>query len=924
VLEGTIQGPNIEAELLLNLTNFVGNLSKAHGQLNKTVKEMGNRIDRFAKTNAKASKEISEGWWARFGVVALGFTVAYRAMNAFEAFLRKLVDTFGDAIRESGELASYQAKLSMWYQMLSGTGESFSTVMGKAAVNMRALADASVHSLSSLEELTTGFDELGQAGLIVSASNTKVFADLVSFTKLVAQTTGSTTRQIRQEFQALAQGQIKTTDILARTLKRLGILSKEDIKDLRNMVNTSEILTRVAESISGYWRDVESVILRADPAQALQFWEKSLRAIIRETISLKSESKGLRNIFAETFVKHAERFRRTISREQLSALGLFIEDLNKILDAALGAFEALLRNFGLISIAAQELYRRLKPLLQVFVSFMILQVINKLLVGFGRGLKSLWVFTTGKWIGRLAGVSGIVLLAVTAFQTLEKHLRGLPKVFSDAIDEIKSKMPEFQKQVNKIWDSFKDKWKSWNEEIAAAGKKVNEFMMWMSRGLNMIARKLGVSKEVADKIFPTEWEVSEASKRSAEAINNGLRNLYGGISGTLKEGEDAVVSGLTKAWEKAREFVAGEGKDFAQDFLANLNSNIEVSAKVVRGVVEKFLTHIFKGVKFPKLSAEEFNKYTSMLAKAYKGLLPVIQRQRDVSVDALRELRDAFKREMSNLTRIYGVGTAMLREKQMELAKAYRRSLQETIYGKELSEKAKNEVNALMDAINKALGPRLLYGWNAVVDGLKNGLYEIKQDVMNVSKSIQGAFTSAFDGMSSAIADFVFEGKNSFADFAKSVLRMLTELSIRMMLFQSMMTIIGWFPGKGSVKQPGFLTKGGAYGGLAAGSKMHAGGVVGETVFPVRMISAEAFASAVRLHNGLRADEFPAILQRGETVLPRGVEPQVVPTYNVIINALDSQSFAEFARRNPQGFLGPILDLMKTNRRMRNTMRGVL
>jgi hypothetical protein len=49
----------------------------------------------------------------------------------------------------------------------------------------------------------------------------------------------------------------------------------------------------------------------------------------------------------------------------------------------------------------------------------------------------------------------------------------------------------------------------------------------------------------------------------------------------------------------------------------------------------------------------------------------------------------------------------------------------------------------------------------------------------------------------------------------------------------------------------------------------HSGGVAGEPA-SLQMISPLAFAGAPRLHSGLAPDEFPAILQQGELVVPRG------------------------------------------------------
>ncbi|HEY6965906.1 MAG TPA: tape measure protein [Burkholderiales bacterium] len=51
---------------------------------------------------------------------------------------------------------------------------------------------------------------------------------------------------------------------------------------------------------------------------------------------------------------------------------------------------------------------------------------------------------------------------------------------------------------------------------------------------------------------------------------------------------------------------------------------------------------------------------------------------------------------------------------------------------------------------------------------------------------------------------------------------------------------------------------------------IHQGGVVGESVTPMRMASPGLFYGAPRLHRGLGPNEFPAILERGETVTPKG------------------------------------------------------
>lgn len=60
--------------------------------------------------------------------------------------------------------------------------------------------------------------------------------------------------------------------------------------------------------------------------------------------------------------------------------------------------------------------------------------------------------------------------------------------------------------------------------------------------------------------------------------------------------------------------------------------------------------------------------------------------------------------------------------------------------------------------------------------------------------------------------------------------------------------------------------------GSIFGSLFHDGGVVGASSVARRAVPSHLFAGAPRFHNGLMPDEFPAILQKGETVLPRNTK----------------------------------------------------
>jgi len=89
----------------------------------------------------------------------------------------------------------------------------------------------------------------------------------------------------------------------------------------------------------------------------------------------------------------------------------------------------------------------------------------------------------------------------------------------------------------------------------------------------------------------------------------------------------------------------------------------------------------------------------------------------------------------------------------------------------------------------------------------------------------------------------------------------------------------------------------------------HRGGVVGQTLMPTRMVPTSLFDNASRLHEGLQPDEFPAILQRGETVTPKGGGP------NIQINIVNQGQDVKAEQRGEAKFDGKkwVMEMVLTN-----------
>ncbi len=172
-------------------------------------------------------------------------------------------------------------------------------------------------------------------------------------------------------------------------------------------------------------------------------------------------------------------------------------------------------------------------------------------------------------------------------------------------------------------------------------------------------------------------------------------------------------------------------------------------------------------------------------------------------------------------------------------------------------------------------------GWAAVSATLADYAAKARE----IGGDIGQALVRAFQGAENAIGEFVKTGKLKFGDLVTSLIAELAKLAARRFILGPIANALS-----------GAL---GGAGGIFA-NVLHAGGMVGAPG-PGRMVPALAFAGAPRMHSGgwagLRPDEVPAILQRGERVLSRreaaGFGGASAPAVNVTINARDAESFRQ-------------------------------
>jgi hypothetical protein len=148
---------------------------------------------------------------------------------------------------------------------------------------------------------------------------------------------------------------------------------------------------------------------------------------------------------------------------------------------------------------------------------------------------------------------------------------------------------------------------------------------------------------------------------------------------------------------------------------------------------------------------------------------------------------------------------------------------------------------------------KIVTGWRAVSEALNS----YATDALNWGKGLGETLSRAFSGAESAFRSFVETGKLDFKGLVRSILADLAVLAFRRAVLGPIANALsGAFGGGGSV----------------AAAVSHTGGMVGISGY-TRAVPAAVFAAAPRMHAGgwagLRPDEVPTILQRGERVLSR-------------------------------------------------------
>lgn len=418
--------------------------------------------------------------------------------------------------------------------------------------------------------------------------------------------------------------------------------------------------------------------------------------------------------------------------------------------------------------------------------------------------------------GRTVGESAAAQIGISA---LTKAVRGLQEAIDPTREQRKSKL---ESEIADLKDSF--------------GVKVDQFVLGSAPGLDAKKRELQkINDEIAAEQKKADADIQKAKdsaeKTAAERRNSQLLELQ---KKYLKEYEDVTLTAQQKILRDAKE---------QREQIIALNKGDASS-----DAAKQALSALNAATKAKLLGANKTNAGSQSNSKEDRREKAIEQINRGIlqtkpSFDLAKQALDEWK---SQLIEDLG-GATEANQQYIDLIEQIYTVKLKDIYNK-----------SLLDS-NK---------WEA---GASRALKRYADEATNAAKNAEDLFGSAAKKVEDTLVDMVSSGEFSISKIG-DLLQSLEQDILRSFLRENVTGPIAGALSSAIGGGSGGSSGSGIFGGFFKdifSSIFHDGGKVGEGSVSRRAVPAYAFAGAPRFHNGLMPDEFPAILQKGETVLPK-------------------------------------------------------
>ncbi len=438
-----------------------------------------------------------------------------------------------------------------------------------------------------------------------------------------------------------------------------------------------------------------------------------------------------------------------------------------------------------------------------------------------------------------------------------------------------------KKNQKEYWDQWTDSAKEAGRAIETANsplEKLNESMakyqQWLKDGV--------INQQAFTKLQSYAQDQYDKTLQKATKIETPQRQMdYTDIDQSLMrfgQSTEDVFQKLNDAKaEYMRDWQASSGDLFesertqiqkwADDAKIAFSQRVESAQQAYKEIQQKLARSPYGAT--PEAYAEtakakaDYEALKNVASEYYDIIDKTAQLKED---DRWRDIASQEAESVANLNLQYAELTGTLQEQyalQVLLLKAQK--------DRESIGKSESEKTALSKIFGEQIRMAELKGTGSYYQGFLEGADELRRTLPTAfdgGMQAANAFKDALQDVSDAFVDMAFEGKASFSDLVTSMIKDMARLAMQQTTNSAISSIFGLFTGvfSGGVGYDAALGKTG-YGIVPF---HHSGGVVGDPSTPSKPVNMAIFANAKRYHSGLASDEFPAILQRGETVIPRG------------------------------------------------------
>jgi len=375
-------------------------------------------------------------------------------------------------------------------------------------------------------------------------------------------------------------------------------------------------------------------------------------------------------------------------------------------------------------------------------------------------------------------------------------------------------------------------------------------------------------RELNEETYRTFIEKETAKARKARKTAAEIKEAYLQANNELEASE--IASARARAADRSQRIKesvndANKRKSLLITVEETLNKEIFKIKEKYKRKEEDLIDDISKfRLKSESESVEAAIAEAKKKAEALKRQVEDEISQAELKASLLLDIEAALQKEIERIRQEFAdkdVGSR--KEKLRNLEEEYRAGIITVKeYYEELDRLA--ELNLISDTRRAEQKRKIQENiWDALVNGFEDASRRVlswSEMLYNIGETIADKIADDLTSSILEFADGTKTAEQAFRDFAKSVIDWLAKMIIKQTLLNALNKSFGLGGGGGgSTYDTSWISV----------NKPHSGGVVGSKLFARKQVDPSLFNYAPRLHGGLRKDEYPAILQKGEEVTPK-------------------------------------------------------